>query len=111
MSGRVWIAAGAVLAAGVALLAGVSTAGASVTDLACGRPASASSNSGGAANAVDCAGGTAWQSGASKPQPVQVDLGRTPPVDHATVVGGAGFGISHKGRTSPDRASWHTGVQ
>src|SRR5256714_10770952 len=111
MSGRGWIAVGAVLAAGVALLAGVSTAGASVTDLACGRPASASSNSGGAANAVDCAGGTAWQSGPSKPQQVQVDLGSTLPVDHVTVVWGAGFGISYKVRTSPDGASWHTVVQ
>ena len=32
-------------------------------DLACGRPASASSNSGTAGNADDCAAGTVWQSG------------------------------------------------
>jgi len=111
MSGRAWIALGAVLAAGVALLAGVSAAGAAVTDLACGRPASASSNTGAAADAVDCVGGTAWQSGRTKPQQLQVDLGSTVAVDHVTVVWGAGFGTSYKVRTSPDGASWHTVVQ
>jgi hypothetical protein len=111
MSGRAWVAVGAVLAAGVAVVVGVSTAGAAVTDLACGRPASASSDTGAAAKAVDCVSGTTWQSGTSKPQQLQVDLGATVAVDHVTVVWGAGYGTSYKVRTSPDGASWHTVVQ
>jgi hypothetical protein len=64
-------AAAAVATAGLltaSMLRG-SPAGAATTDLACGRPAS--SNSGGAANAVDCAAGTVWQSGTGKPQQLQ----------------------------------------
>lgn len=88
-----------------------STAQATTGDLACGRPASASSNSGSAANAIDCVTGTVWQSGAGKPQQLQVDLGSTQAVDHVVVVWGAGYGTSYKVRTSPDGASWHTVTQ
>src|SRR5690242_20162225 len=86
VSGRGAVRAGlavAALAAATALTAtglfGAATAGAATTDLACGRPASASSNSGSAGNAVDCAGGTVWQSTTGKPQQLQVDLGGNQP--------------------------------
>jgi hypothetical protein len=102
------VAATALLAAG---LLGGAAAGAATTDLACGRPASASSNAASATHAVDCAAVTVWQSGTATPQQLQVDLGSTRPVDHVTVVWGAGFGTSYKVRTSSDGASWHTVVQ
>jgi hypothetical protein len=113
--GRAALALGTtVLAAGAALLAGWlagPAASAATTDLACGRPASASSNPGTAGNAVDCVAGTVWQSGTTKPQQLQVDLGTTVTVDHVTVVWGAGYATSYKVRTSPDGSSWHTVVQ
>jgi hypothetical protein len=111
---RAAVSAGALLVTGGALIAGWLTgpaASAAATDLACGRPASASSNTGTAANAVDCVAGTVWQSGTTKPQQLQVDLGATVIVDHVTVVWGAGYGTSYKVRTSPDGSSWHTVVQ
>jgi hypothetical protein len=121
MPGRSAVRAGLVFAALAALAATAgligagllraSTAQATTGDLACGRPASASSNSDSAVNAVDCATGTVWQSGTGKPQQLQVDLGNTRAVDHVTVVWGAGYGTSYKVRASPDGTSWHTVVQ
>jgi hypothetical protein len=111
---RAGLPAAALLAAAAALIAGWLTApaaSAAGTDLACGRPASASSGTGTAGNAVDCVAGTVWQSGTTKPQQLQVDLGATLVVDYVTVVWGAGYGTSYKVRTSPDGASWHTVVQ
>jgi F5/8 type C domain len=111
---RLGIPGAALLLAAVALLGGWlagPAASAASTDLACGRPATASSNSGTAGNAVDCVAGTVWQSGTTKPQQLQVDLGATVAVDHVTVVWGAGYGTSYKIRTSPDGASWHTVAQ
>ena len=87
------------------------SAQATTTDLACGRPATASSNSASAAHAVDCAAGTAWQSSAARPQQLQVDLGSSVAVDHVTVTWGAGYATSYKVRTAPDGASWHTVAQ
>jgi hypothetical protein len=107
MAGALTIAAGLVAAA----LAAAPPARAAGTDLACGRPATASSNSPSAGRAVDCAAGTVWQSGTTKPQWLQVDLGSTQPIDHVTVVWGTGYGTSYKVRTSPDGSSWHTVVQ
>src|SRR2546430_2989777 len=95
---------------GVGVLGGPA-ARAAITDLACGRPATASSNTASAPNAVDCAAGTVWQSGANKPQQLQVDLGSTVAVDQVSVVWGAGYATSYKVRTSPDGSSWHTVVQ
>jgi len=102
------VAATGLVGAGVL---GGPTAQASGTDLACGRPATASSNSASAPNAVDCVAGTVWQSGTAKPQQLQVDLGSTVAVDHVTVVWGAGYATSYKVRTSPDGSNWHTVVQ
>jgi hypothetical protein len=90
------------------LVGGAASASAATTDLACGRPASASSNSGTAGNAVDCAAGTLWRSSTGKPQQLQVDLGATVTVDHVTIGWGAGYGTSFKVRTAPDGSSWHT---
>jgi parallel beta-helix repeat protein len=108
------------LSAGVALsiagagaavvLAGTSSAQASAADIACGRPASASSNTAAASRADDCVSGTTWQSGTTKPQQWQVDLGATTTVDHVTITWGAGYGTSYKIRTSPDGTNWHTVV-
>jgi F5/8 type C domain-containing protein len=91
----------------VSLAAGASAATAA-TDLACGKTASASSNSSSAAKTVDCVAGTVWQSTTTKPQQLQVDLGSTVAVDHVTIAWGAGYGTSFKIRTAPDGASWHT---
>jgi F5/8 type C domain len=108
LAGVAVVATAALLAAG---LIGGSPAGAATTDLACGRPASASSNSAAAANAVDCAAGTVWQSGTGKPQQLQVDLDSARPVHRVTVVWGPGYATSYKVRTSPDGIVWHTVVQ
>lgn len=105
-------------AAAVATVAGAVTAAiltmpaaqAATTDLACGKPASASSNSGSAGNANDCVAGTVWQSGTSKPQQWQVDLGAVTTVDHVTITWGAGYGTKYKIRTSNNGSSWSTKV-
>src|SRR5947209_7887869 len=90
------LSAGAALAiAGAAALVTIgssASASATATDLACGRPASASLNTATAGHADDCAAGTVWQSGTSKPQQWQVDLGSDASVDHVTVTWGAGYG-------------------
>jgi parallel beta-helix repeat protein len=95
----------------VAVAFGRSAAQTAGTDLACGRPATASSNGADARNAVDCVAGTMWRSTTAKPQQLQVDLGSTQPVDHVSVVWGGGYAISYKVRTSPDGSTWHTVVQ
>jgi F5/8 type C domain len=110
---RTVVSIGALVAASgavVALVVGGATAQAASTDLACGKPASASSNTSTAANADDCTPGTTWQSTTSKPQQWQVDLGTTTTVDHVTVTWGTGYGTSYKVRTSPDGSNWHTTV-
>jgi hypothetical protein len=110
MKYRSLLAVALTAAAGVYGLASAASAAGppSTPDLSCGKPASASSNSGTAANAVDCAAGTVWQSTTTKPQQLQVDLGATVAVDHVTVAWGTGYGTSYKIRTAPDGASWHT---
>lgn len=99
----------------VALLAAGSVAGspaqAVAGDLACGREASASSNSVAAGRAVDCTSGTAWLSSPDNPQQLQVDLGGPVAVDHVTVVWGAGWATSWKVRVSDDGSSWKTLVR
>src|ERR1700753_689214 len=106
------------LSAGVALttagataavvLAGPSSAQASAADIACGQPASASSNTTTAGHADDCVCGTPWQSTTTKPQQWQVDLGGTMTVDHVTITWGAGYATSYKISTSSDGANWHS---
>jgi hypothetical protein len=81
---------------------------ATATDLACGKPATATSSSNTAADVDDCAAGTVWQSGPAKPQQWQVDLGATTAVDHVTITWGAGYATKYKIRTSPNGSSWST---
>jgi parallel beta-helix repeat protein len=107
------VAVSALAAAGLvaAVASTASTASAATApDLACGRPASASSNSGAATNADDCTTGTVWQSATAKPQQWQVDLGATTTVDHVTIAWGAGYATKYKIRTSSDGSSWSTAV-
>jgi parallel beta-helix repeat protein len=107
------IAVSVTAAAGLAaagIITAASASAATPLDLACGKPASASSNSGTAANADDCASGTVWQSGTGKPQQWQVDLGATTTVDHVSITWGAGYATKYKIRTSPDGSSWSTAV-
>lgn len=108
------LAIGSATAAATLLVATVvlaSTADAATdTNLACGKAASASSNTSSAGNANDCTAGTFWQSGTTKPQQWQVDLGATTTVDHVTITWGAGYATSYKIRTSPNGSSWSTQV-
>src|SRR4051812_23432722 len=77
-------------------------------DLACGRSASATSNTANAANADDCTAGTVWQSSTDKPQQWQVDLGATTAVDHVTITWGSHYATKYKIRTSPNGTDWST---
>ncbi|MFG2044839.1 discoidin domain-containing protein [Dactylosporangium sp. NPDC048998] len=101
-------AAAALVAA--AIVAASTADAATVTNIACGKAASASSNTGSAGNANDCTEGTAWQSTTTKPQQWQVDLGATTPVDHVTITWGADYATKYKIRTSSDGSNWSTKV-
>jgi F5/8 type C domain len=92
----------------VAVVVGGSSADAATADVACGRSATASSNSSTASRANDCTAGTTWQSTTSKPQQWQVDLGASTLVDHVTITWGAGYATSYKIRSSADGTGWHT---
>jgi hypothetical protein len=91
---------------------GTSAAGAG-PDLACGRPATASSTADSAnpaSNATDCGSTASWISGTggAAEQWLQVDLGASSTVDHITVVWGADYARRFKIRTSADGTSWHS---
>ncbi|MDX6355524.1 MAG: hypothetical protein QOF98_2427, partial [Streptomyces sp.] len=105
------VAVGAFIAAGAVSLAsaGTSSAATIAGDLACGKTATATSTaSGSPANATDCDTSTAWQSAASTPQELMVDLGTATTVDHVSIVWGSGYATSFKIRTSSNGTSWHT---
>ncbi|SCE10204.1 Right handed beta helix region [Streptomyces sp. DvalAA-14] len=105
---------GALVAAGAVSLAAAGTSSAATIsgDLACGKAASATSTAAGTAAAVtDCDTSTSWQSSASTPQELKVDLGATTGVDHVTVAWGAGYATTFKVRTSANGTSWHTETQ
>lgn len=86
-------------------------------DIACGKPATASSTAdsrNAAANATDCAATSAdapWMSGvvsSGSEQWLQVNLGSGTVVDHIVVVWGADYARKFKVRVSPDGSSWRT---
>ena len=81
------------------------------TDLACGKPATASSTASSAnpaSNATDCGSSASWISGSGAAQWLQVDLGASNAVDHLVVVWGTDYARRFKIRTSTDGASWHS---
>ena len=82
-------------------------------DLACGKPATASSTAAGANPASDttaCGSTASWISGSAggAEQWLQVDLGASTTVDHITVVWGTDYARRFKVRTSDDGSSWHS---
>jgi hypothetical protein len=92
--------------------AAAATGSAAAVDLACGKPATASSTAGSAnpaSNATDCGSGAGWTSAsAADGQWLQVDLGASTTVDHVTVVWGTDYARRFKIRTSNNGSGWHT---
>ena len=89
----------------------VSTAGGTcgTTNIAQGKPATASSqeNAGlGAANAVDGNAGTRWSSAFSDPQWLQVDLGSTQSICKVVLQWEAAYGKAFQIQTSLDGTTW-----
>jgi hypothetical protein len=81
------------------------------TNIAQGKPTTASSteNAGtAAANATDGNTGTRWSSAFSDPQWIQVDLGQSYNISHVTLNWEAAFGRSYQIQTSPNGTTWTT---
>jgi CxxC motif-containing protein (DUF1111 family) len=81
------------------------------TNLALGKPATASSseNAGtGPGLAVDGNAGTRWASAFSDPQWIAVDLGSTATVTRVRLSGEAAYGSAYQIQTSNDNATWTT---
>ncbi|MFF6849495.1 discoidin domain-containing protein [Streptomyces antimycoticus] len=85
------------------------------TDVALGKPATASSyQSGGGdcpctpANAVDGKADTRWAADWSDPQWLQVDLGTSTPLTHVQLVWEAAYAKAYTLQTSDDGQSWRT---
>ena len=81
------------------------------TNLAQGRPTTASSteNAGtAAANATDGNTGTRWSSGFSDPQWLRVDLGATHSINRVVLNWEAAYGRAYQVQTSNDGSSWTT---
>jgi hypothetical protein len=79
------------------------------TNIAQGKPTTASSteNAGtAAANATDGNTGTRWSSAFSDPQWIQVDLGQSYNISHVTLNWEAAFGRSYQIQTSPNGTTW-----
>lgn len=86
-------------------------------DIACGKPATASSTADSqnpASDTTDCSAGSSaapWISGAvssGSDEWLQVDLGASSPVDHVVVVWGTDYAQKFKVRVSADGSSWRT---
>ncbi len=80
-------------------------------DIALGKPTTASSLESAsfpAANATDGDITTRWSSGFSDPQWLQVDLGQTYAIDHATLVWEAAAASAYQIQTSTDGTNWTT---
>ncbi|OLB78036.1 MAG: hypothetical protein AUI14_14405 [Actinobacteria bacterium 13_2_20CM_2_71_6] len=81
------------------------------TNLALGRPTTASSteNAGtAAANATDGNAGTRWSSAFSDPQWIQVDLGSTRTISQVVLQWEAAYGKAYQVQVSADAVSWTT---
>ncbi|MBV9452330.1 MAG: discoidin domain-containing protein [Streptosporangiaceae bacterium] len=111
---------GLVAGAGVGTAAGAAAGAAApraaaatcgTTDIAQGRPATASSLESAsfpAANAVDGNLGTRWSSQFSDPQWLEVDLGSVQPVCQVTLDWETAYGKAFQIQTSPDGSAWTT---
>lgn len=83
-------------------------------DLACGKPATASSTADSAnpaSNATDCGSTAGWISAAATSgtsQWLSVNLGSTNAVDHLVVVWGSDYAHKFKIRTSTNGTGWHS---
>jgi hypothetical protein len=81
------------------------------TNIAQGKPATASSQENAAfpaPNAVDGNAGTRWSSAFSDPQWLQVDLGSTQSICKVVLQWEAAYGKAYQIQTSPDAAAWTT---
>jgi hypothetical protein len=81
------------------------------TNIAQGKPATASSQENAAfpaPNAVDGNTGTRWSSAFSDPQWLQVDLGSTQSICKVVLQWEAAYGKAYQIQTSPDAATWTT---
>jgi hypothetical protein len=81
------------------------------TNLAQGKPTTASSveNAGTpAANATDGNTATRWSSAFSDPQWLRVDLGQSYTLNHVTLIWEAAYARAYQIQTSPDGATWTT---
>jgi hypothetical protein len=86
-----------------------SAASCGTTNVAVGRPATASSTENAgfpASNAVDGNAGTRWSSAFSDPQWIQVDLGSSQPICQVVLQWETAFGRSFQIQTSPDGTTW-----
>ncbi|HJP77320.1 MAG TPA: discoidin domain-containing protein [Pseudonocardiaceae bacterium] len=80
-------------------------------DIALGKPTTASSAESAsfpASNATDGDITSRWSSGFSDPQWLQVDLGQTYAINHATLVWEAATASAYQLQTSPDGTNWTT---
>jgi len=81
------------------------------TDIAQGRPTTASSTENTtfpASNATDGNASTRWSSAFSDPQWIQVDLGQSYNISHVTLDWEAAYGKAYQIQTSADGSSWTT---
>jgi beta-glucanase (GH16 family) len=81
------------------------------TDIAQGKPTTASSLENGtfpASNATDGNTGTRWSSGFSDPQWLQVDLGQSYNISHVTLNWEAAYARAFQIQTSADGSTWTT---
>jgi hypothetical protein len=91
--------------------AGGGGGGGGATNIAQGKPTTASSveNSGTpAANATDGNTGTRWSSAYTDPQWLRVDLGQSYNINHVTLTWEAAYGRAYQIQTSPDGNTWTT---
>jgi chitodextrinase len=81
------------------------------TNIALNKPATSSGNENstlGPANAVDGNTGTRWSSAFSDPQWIQIDLGQTYAINHATLTWEAAYGRAYQIQVSNDGTNWTT---
>ncbi len=86
-------------------------AGGGGTNIALGKPTTASSTENSsfpAANATDGNTGTRWSSAFSDPQWLRVDLGQSYDISHVTLNWEAAYGRAYQIQTSADGATWTT---
>jgi hypothetical protein len=111
VTGALTFAVVSLMFAGLAMPGATPTASAAcgTTNLAQGRPATASSTESAsypASNAVDGNTSTRWSSAFSDPQWIQIDLGSSQSICQVTLNWEAAYGKAFQIQTSPDAAAW-----